>query len=121
MPEADSQPLPKKDSFAALRYKDFRSYLGMRFFFTFAYQMQTVVLGFFIYTLTHSKVAIAFIGLSEAIPAIGIALYGGYIADKYEKRKMLLFIFGGVFLSSLVMFTVTLNSMRAYIDAGWII
>lgn len=83
----------------------------MRFFFTFAYQMQTTILGFYIYQLTHSKVAIAFIGLAEAIPAVGIALYGGYIADKYEKRKMLLLIFGGVFLSSLVMFTVTLNSL----------
>jgi MFS family permease len=118
--EADSQ-LQKPDSFAALRYKDFRAYLGMRFFFTFAYQMQTTVLGFYIYQLTHSKIAIAFIGLSEAIPAVGIALYGGYIADKYEKRKMLLLIFIGVFLSSLVMFVVTLKGMGAYIQTGWVI
>ncbi|WP_317168569.1 MFS transporter [Mucilaginibacter agri] len=117
--EGNSQP-QKKDSFAALRFKDFRAYIGMRFFFTFAYQMQTTVLGFYIYELTHSKVAIAFIGLAEAIPAVGIALYGGYIADKYEKRKMLLLIFGGVFLSSLVMFTVTLDSL-AHIDHGWIL
>ncbi len=119
--EGDSQPQPKKDSFAALRFKDFRSYLGMRFFFTFAYQMQTTVLGFYIYTITHSKVAIAFIGLSEAIPAVGIALYGGYIADKYEKRKMLLLIYAGVLLSSLTIFTVTLQSMSVYINIGWII
>src|ERR1700748_2422338 len=105
MPEADSQPLPKKDSFLALRYKDFRRYLGMRFFFTLAYQMQTTVLGFYIYQITHSKMALAFIGLSEAIPAVGIALYGGYIADKYEKRKMLLLIYSGVSFSSLVIFT----------------
>lgn len=117
--DGNSQP-QKPDSFAALRYKDFRSYIGMRFFFTFAYQMQTTILGFYIYELTHSKVAIAFIGLSEAIPAVGIALYGGYIADKYEKRKMLLLIFGGVFLSSLVMGTVTLNSMATYMH-GWIL
>ncbi|HTH83216.1 MAG TPA: MFS transporter [Mucilaginibacter sp.] len=121
MTETDSQPQPKKDSFLALRYKDFRSYLGMRFFFTFAYQMQTTVLGFYIYQITHSKVAIAFVGLSEAIPAVGIALYGGYIADKYEKRKMLLLIYFGVLLSSLVIFTVTLKSMAAYISTGWII
>jgi len=119
--EGDSLPQPKKDSFAALRYKDFRSYLGMRFFFTFAYQMQTVVLGFYVYTITHSKVAIAFIGLSEAIPAVGIALYGGYIADKYEKRKMLLLIYCGVLLSSLTIFTVTLRSMSAYIHVDWIV
>lgn len=118
--EGNSQPL-KKDSFAALRYKDFRSYLGMRFFFTFAYQMQTTVLGFYIYELTHSKVAIALIGLSEAIPAVGIALYGGYIADKYEKRKMLLIIFAGIIFSSLVMFFVTLKSMSGYIHTGWIV
>jgi MFS family permease len=117
--EGNSQP--KKDSFAALRYKDFRSYLGMRFFFTFAYQMQTTVLGFYIYELTHSKVAIALIGLSEAIPAVGIALYGGYIADKYEKRKMLLVIFTGVIFSSLVMFFATLKSMGGYIHTGWIV
>lgn len=117
--EGDSQP--KTDSFAALRYKDFRSYLGMRFFFTLAYQMQTTVLGFYIYQITHSKVAIAFIGLSEAIPAVGIALYGGYLADKYEKRKMLLLIYSGVFFSSLVIFTVTLKSMGNYIHIGWII
>lgn len=117
--EGHSQP--QKSSFAALRFKDFRSYLTMRFFFTFAYQMQTTVLGFYIYELTHSKVAIALIGLSEAIPAVGIALYGGYIADKYEKRKMLLLILAGVFMSSLVMFFVTLKSMSGYIHAAWIL
>jgi MFS family permease len=110
----EETPKTRIDSFAALKYKDFRSYLGMRFCFTFAYQMQTVVLGFYIYELTHSKIALAFIGLSEAIPAVGIALYGGYIADKYEKRKMLLLIFAGVFLSSLIMFIATLNSVFSY-------
>lgn len=112
---------PKKDSFAALRYKDFRIYLSQRFFFTFAYQMQTAALGYYIYDITHSKLALAWIGLSEAIPAIGLALYGGYIADKYEKRKMLLLIFSGVFISSLVMFIATLKSMSGYIHTGWIV
>ena len=118
--EGHSQP-PKKDSFAALRFKDFRVYLSQRFFFTFAYQMQTAALGYYIYDLTHSKLALAWIGLSEAIPAIGLALYGGYIADKHEKRKMLLLIFSGVFISSLVMFIATLKGMSGYIHTGWIL
>ena len=120
MPDEEN-PKPQVDSFAALKYKDFRSYIGMRFFFTFAYQMQTVVLGFYIYQLTHSKIALAFIGLSEAIPAVGIALYGGYIADKYEKRKMLLIIFSGVFLSSLVMFVATLTSVASQLHTTGIL
>lgn len=118
--EGNSQPL-KNDSFAALRYKDFRSYLGMRFFFTFAYQMQTAVLGYYIYHQTHSKINLAWIGLSEAIPAVGLALYGGYIADKYEKRKMLLIVLAGVFLSSVIMGSVTLKTTSPYIGAGWVL
>src|SRR5580692_11628864 len=115
MPEQTPQfPLPK-GSFAALQYKDFRSYFGIRFFFTFAYQMQTTVIGFYIYQLTHSKVAIAFVGLSEVIPALGIALYGGYIADKCEKRKMLLLIYTGVLITSMVLFVATLKSMNGHI------
>lgn len=112
---------PRKDSFAALRYKDFRSYIGMRFFFTFAYQMQAVVVGFYIYQLTKSAFALGLVGLAEAIPAIGIALYGGYIADKSEKRKMLLTISGLVFFASMVMFIVTMKSVGPYIHKDWIV
>jgi len=111
----------KKDSFAALRYKDFRAYLGMRFFFTFAYQMQAIVIGFYIYQVTHSKIALGYIGLCEAIPAISIALYGGYIADKYEKRKLLLMIFSAVLLSSFTILMVTLNSVAPLLHHGWIV
>jgi MFS family permease len=117
--EGNSQP--KNDSFAALRYKDFRSYLGMRFFFTFAYQMQAVVIGFYVYQLTKSAFALGLVGLCEAIPAIGIALYGGYIADKSEKRKMLLMISSLVFFASMVMFIVTMKSVGPYIQKGWIL
>jgi MFS family permease len=119
--ERQEQATVKKDSFAALRYKDFRAYLGMRFFFTFAYQMQAVVIGFYIYQITHSKLALGYIGLCEAIPAISIALYGGYIADKYEKRKLLFLIFSVVTFASLTIFVVTLQSMNQYVHTGWII
>ncbi|GAA4334230.1 nickel resistance MFS transporter NreB [Mucilaginibacter gynuensis] len=122
MPEEDSITPPRpNDAFAALRYKDFRSYLGMRFFFTFAYQMQAVVIGFYVYHLTKSVFALGLIGLCEAIPAIGIALYGGYIADKSEKRKMLLIIFSLVLFSSISMFVVTLQSLSGYIHTGWVV
>jgi len=117
--EGDSKP--KIDSFAALRYKDFRSYIGMRFCFTFAYSMQAVVIGFYIYQLTKSAFALGLVGLCEAIPAVCIALYGGYIADKSEKRKMLLLIFSGVILTSVVMFVVTLKGMSGVIHTGWIV
>ncbi|MBD1392895.1 MFS transporter [Mucilaginibacter glaciei] len=120
MPETDSTPT-RIDSFAALKYKDFRSYVGMRFCFTFAYQMQAVIIGFYIYHLTKSAFALGLVGLCEAIPAVGIALYGGYIADKSEKRKMLMLIFIGVFISSFVMFLVTMKNAGNYIHVSWVV
>jgi len=107
---ADSDPNPileKPDPFAALRFKEFRSFLGMRFFFTLAYQMQAVVIGYHIYDLTHDALKLGLVGLCEAIPAIGIALYGGYIADKSEKRGLLIKIFSGVWLASVLMLVIT--------------
>lgn len=117
--EGDSKP--PIDSYAALRYKDFRSYLGMRFFFTFAFQMQAVVIGFYIYQVTKSVFNLGLIGLCEAIPAVCIALYGGYIADKSEKRKMLLIITSLVFVASLVLFTVTMKGMGPYLTKSLIV
>jgi MFS family permease len=111
----------RKDPYAALRYKEFRSYLGMRFFFTFAYQMQAVIIGFHIYHLTKDPLALGLVGLCEAIPAIGIALYGGYVADKSEKRGLLLKVFLGVFMCSLVMLIVTSQKMHPYFPVSYIV
>jgi len=97
----------KPDTFAALRYKEFRSFLGMRFFFTLAYQMQAVVIAYHIYDLTHDPLKLGLVGLCEVIPAICIALYGGYIADKSEKRGLLIKIFSGVWFVSVLMLIIT--------------
>ncbi|MDN3580237.1 MFS transporter [Mucilaginibacter flavus] len=118
--EGDSKP-QKVDSFAALRYKDFRSYVGMRFCFTFAYSMQTFVLGYYIWHITQSKMALGGIGLCEAIPAVCIALYGGYIADKSEKRKMLMLIFGSVIVTATVIFTVTLKNNHGIVNPAFVV
>nr|WP_232325322.1 MFS transporter [Pedobacter panaciterrae] len=117
----NTEIIEKPDPYAALRYREFRSYLGMRFFFTFAYQMQAVIIGFHIYHLTKDPLALGLVGLCEAIPAIGIALYGGYVADKSEKRGLLLKIFLGVFLCSLVMLIATTKQMHAYVPTSYIV
>jgi MFS family permease len=93
----------------------------MRFFFTFAYQMQAVIIGFHIYHLTKDPLALGLVGLCEAIPAIGIALYGGYVADKSEKRGLLMKVFLGVFMCSVVMLVVTATKMHPYFPTRFIV
>lgn len=61
---------------------DFKKLLSARFLFTFAVQMQAVVLGWRIYELLKDPLYLGFIGLTEAVPAIGLALYAGYLIDR---------------------------------------
>jgi MFS family permease len=61
---------------------DFKKLMFARFFFTFAVQMQAIVLGWRMYELTHDALYLGFIGLAEAIPALSLALFAGYIVDR---------------------------------------
>ncbi|PWG81050.1 MFS transporter [Pararcticibacter amylolyticus] len=119
--DTDNPQPPRKDPYAALRFPEFRAFLTMRFFLTFGYQIQAVVIGWYIYHLTKDPLSLGMIGLSEAIPAIGIALYGGYIADKSEKTKLLRLIISGMFTCSTVLFLITLPSVSARIGTGHIV
>ena len=97
----------KTDPYIALRFPEFRSYIAMRFLFTFAYQIQAVVVGWYIYQLTKDPLSLGLIGLAEAIPSITVTLYGGYIADKSNKKTLLLRIIGTMLICSSVLAFVT--------------
>jgi MFS family permease len=117
-------PTEKKDSYAALRFPEVRWFLTIRFFLTFAYQIQAVVIGWYIYQLTKDPLSLGLIGLAEAIPALSIALYGGYVADKSEKTLLLKSILGGMFTCSMVLFLITLpvfSSQVSQTNIVWII
>jgi len=101
----------KTDPYIAMRFPEFRSYIVMRFLFTFAYQVQAVVIGWHIYQLTKDPLSLGLIGLAEAIPSIMVTLYGGYIADKSDKKKLLIWIIGSMLCCSAVLTVVTTDDV----------
>ncbi len=74
----------------ALKLVNVRLYIGAVGFFTLASRALAVVIGFQIYQLTHSTLAIGLLGLVEAFPVIGLVLFGGYAADHFDRKKILL-------------------------------
>ncbi len=60
---------------------DFYKLISVRFCFVLAMQMQAVLLGWQMYLLTESALFLGLVGLAEAVPAIGFALYAGYYVD----------------------------------------
>jgi len=61
---------------------DFKKLMSARFLFTFAVQIQAIVLGWRMYILTKDPLYLGLIGLAEAVPALGLALYAGYLVDR---------------------------------------
>ena len=74
--------------YAALQHPNFRRYIVGLFAFTMAVQIQGTVVGWQIYELTHDKLALGLIGLAEALPFIGFALYAGHVADRHDRQRV---------------------------------
>ena len=95
----------KKDPYEALRYKEFNTFLLVRFAMVFAWSMQFIVIEWQVYSITKDPLSLGLIGLMEVIPAVALALFAGHIVDQKEKKGMLLkcilafsFISFGLFL-----------------------
>ena len=79
-----------QDFAATLKIHDIRLFIGSVGFFTLASRAINVVIGFQIYHLTNSPMALGWLGLVEAAPAIALVLIGGYAADHFNRQKILL-------------------------------
>jgi MFS family permease len=57
---------------------------------SFAVQVQNTTVGYQMYQLTGDPLALGMVGLAEAVPFISLALGGGLVADRVDRRKVAL-------------------------------
>ena len=80
--------LLSREAFAVLHLKDFRLYLLLRIFLTMGTLMQSVIVGWQIYDITHNVLWLGFIGLTEVIPQVGISLFAGHYVDLWNRKRI---------------------------------
>jgi len=68
--------------------RDFKNFLTARAAATLAYQMSGVAIGWQMYDLTHSPLALGLVGLVQFVPSMILALYVGHAADRYDRRSI---------------------------------
>jgi MFS family permease len=66
-------------------------------------QFTTVAMAWQMYELTDSPLQVGLIGLSRALPAMAMMLFGGLLADAFDRRRLLAFTQGGQLLASSVL------------------
>ncbi len=79
-----------KNPYAALKISEFKNFIAGRFIYIMGLRMTGTVIGWWMYQVTNSTLALGLVGLSEVIPALSLALYAGHHIDKTEKRGLLL-------------------------------
>lgn len=75
---------------AALRHRDFALYVSANFLTTIALQIQATALAWQIYAITGDPFQLGLVGLAEFLPAALLALPAGHLADRIDRRLLIL-------------------------------
>jgi MFS family permease len=89
-----------RDPYAALRYPEYRDFILASFLLTIALLVQEVALGYELYIITNDPLALGLVGLAEAVPFIGLSLFGGHVADRRSKRRLILLSLSAIIAGS---------------------
>lgn len=80
----------KVSAFSVLKIKNFRNYQIGAFLSEIGNQMQIVAVAWQIYEITRNPASLGLIGVANLIPIIVFSLFGGLIADKVDRKKLLI-------------------------------
>jgi MFS family permease len=79
------------DPYAPFRLREYRFYLFGYLAVNMGANMQSVAVGWELYERTGSAMALAWVGLVQAIPIMLLALPAGQLADRLDRRRIVLF------------------------------
>jgi MFS family permease len=77
--------------FSLRRHPPFAAFWAMRAASTIAFEMQAVAIGWQVYDLTQSALALGLIGLAQFVPGFAFGLFAGHIADRFDRRRVVRF------------------------------
>ena len=97
---------------SALRHRNYRLYWFGQLSSVLAQNMEGVAQGWLILELTNSPLLLGLTGLTFAVPTIALTLLGGVIADRADRRRIMIFSQSASALNFLLLATLVVS--------GWI-
>jgi MFS family permease len=86
------RPLPSGTAISALRHRTFRIVFFGAFASNIGTWMQNVVLGAYAFDITHSSTFVGVVIFAQLGPALLLAMVGGLIADKVDRKRFLIIV-----------------------------
>jgi len=116
MPEPENS---LADGRAAFRYPSFVLFQTARFCIVLATEMQSVAVGWQVYEITKRPLDLGLVGLAQFLPGILLFLVSGHVADRYDRRKLIIICYVGFALCCGLLLLTAVRDVRsvAYIFA----
>jgi MFS family permease len=89
--EMELEEAQTHDPYAALRFRDCRLYMIGWVVAIIGSQVQSVAIGWELFRRTHSPMALGWVGLVQAAPVILLSIPAGQLADKRDRRWIVIF------------------------------
>ena len=96
-----------QDRLIVLRHPDLRRYLSARFLVGLAAQIQTVAVGWQVFSATGDPFDLGLVALSQFLPFILLILPAGHVADRYDRRRVQLATYGLLFACSVALLSLS--------------
>ena len=117
---------PRMGTFASLQIRDYRLLWWGMIVSNIGTWMQMVAQGYLVYQLTGSPFMLGLVGFVRAVPVFTFSLFAGVVADRVDRRKLLLVTqtLAGVFalilgvLTSMGVITVPIIMVLAFASAA---
>jgi MFS family permease len=97
----------------AFTYPGFTLFQLARFCIVLATEMQSVAVGWQVYGINKRPLDLGFVGLAQFLPGFLLFLVSGHVADRYDRRKLLVLCYSGYALCSALLLLVTLRGVHS--------
>jgi MFS family permease len=101
--ESDPNDKGARDPYAAFRVPAYRSYLLGWIIAMLGTRIQSVAIGWEMYQRTGDALALGMVGLAQALPTMAFALPAGFLADKFNRPRLMMLSLALMTLTSLAL------------------
>lgn len=92
--------LDRHDPYAAFRHRNYNLFMAGSLLVQIGSGAQSLAIGWELYQRTGQPLALGMAGLVQAAPMILLNLLAGYLADRFDRKKLLILSMAGAALSS---------------------
>lgn len=99
------------ETFAALRYPNYRLWFTGQIVSLVGTWMQATAQGYLIYQLTQSPAFLGYVSFANGLPTWIFTLYGGVIADRIPRRKMMVITQSSMMVLAIILAWLTFTNL----------